>query len=133
MKTLILALASLLALASATPTPNQPSPPATCPNCNPNPGSNFCDITTSCTVVSAHPDIKHAPYYCACRAGYRANGCDAGDSTIQWRLPWPASDRGPSQEGRVFVKPGVVCDTLCNDPYAGVNACSEVTQMDKCL
>ncbi len=41
-----------------------------CPTCNPNPFYNLCHITTSCITTPSTLD------YCACRAGYRADGLD---------------------------------------------------------
>ncbi len=63
---------------------------------------------------------------CACRAGYRASGFAAGDDSVQVRLPWA------EQAGRVFVKPGVVCDQLCDQWQLGKDGCQEVKQDDVC-
>ncbi|KAF1815630.1 hypothetical protein P152DRAFT_455348 [Eremomyces bilateralis CBS 781.70] len=59
--------------------------------------------------------------YCACRAGYRAGFHDVGhDPLAQWRLPWVG------QEVRVFVRPGVKCDTLCDNWELGAQWRQEV-------
>lgn len=71
--------------------------------------------------------------YCACRAGYRATGYAADDWTLQWRLPWYGGNGDPSQEGRVFVKPGVECNTLCDKWQDGAKGCQEVKLKDRCL
>ncbi|EMD88007.1 hypothetical protein COCC4DRAFT_200390 [Bipolaris maydis ATCC 48331] len=127
MKTLTIALFSLLSLAYA----GEP----VCQQCDYRPGYNLCDITTSCTFVWGHDDPSTpAPYYCACRAGYRADNCDAGDTTKQFRLPWYGTPGGdPSQQGRVFVKPGLSCNTLCDDYTLGKDGCKAVQELDSCL
>jgi hypothetical protein len=85
-----------------------------CPQaCNPNPFLNLCHITTSCITTPSTRD------YCACRAGYRADGLDPTDPK-QFRLPFLG------QEYRVFVAPGVSCDTLCTNPHPGPDSCQEV-------
>jgi hypothetical protein len=105
--------------------------PAQCPTCNPTSGQNLCHPTTSCVFNWAHPGSGHQnpaliPNYCACRAGYRAIG-DPHDSSVQFRLPWY------TQEGRVFVKPGVACDTLCDHWYLGPQGCEEVLLQPQCM
>lgn len=93
---------------------------ATCGVCNPNPGQNVCSIITACSVVGMK-------IYCACRAGYRATtGARPGDTSVQWRLPTPG------QEGRVFVSPGVTCDTLCDQWQLGRQGCQEVGLRTDC-
>lgn len=72
-----------------------------CEACNPNPFYNKCHITTSCITTPSTAD------YCACRAGYRADGLSATDPK-QFRLNFPG------QGYRVFVAPGVSCDLLCD-------------------
>lgn len=99
----------------------------TCPTCKPFPGENLCDITTSCTYIWGHTASTPAPLYCACRHGYRADGVPAGDSSSQWRLDWP------SQEGRVFVRPGLTCNTLCDDWQLGKDGCKAVKVKSECL
>ncbi|ORY03224.1 hypothetical protein BCR34DRAFT_492540 [Clohesyomyces aquaticus] len=125
-----LAILPLIALTSAL-TPPLPK----CDQCRPLPNENKCDITTSCTYVWGHKDTSTAaPYYCACRAGYRASDCNPGDFRCQWRLPWYEGANGaPSQEGRVFVRPGAKCDTLCDHWELGAKGCQEVTLRDMCL
>jgi hypothetical protein len=63
-----------------------------------------------------------------------ADGYAANDVSAQWRLPWYGTAGGdPSQEGRVFVKPGVVCNTLCDDWYLGKDGCKAVQEKPDCL
>lgn len=62
-----------------------------------------------------------------------ATGYEAGNSEVQWRLPWYGGNGGPSQQGRVFVKPGVECNTLCNEWYLGKDGCKEVVERPACL
>jgi cysteine-rich repeat protein len=90
-----------------------------CETCNPNPFFNKCTITTSCIVA---PGNKN---YCACRAGYRANGLLPTDQR-QFRLKFPG------QEYRVFVAPGIECDTLCTNPHPGPDSCQEVPVRADC-
>jgi hypothetical protein len=56
-----------------------------CPKtCNPfNPSLNFCDITSSCTTTGG----GNGKYYCACRAGYRANTWVSKDFSKQFSVP----------------------------------------------
>jgi Astacin (Peptidase family M12A) len=97
-----------------------PPPPSPCPTCNPTSGLNKCDITTSCITTS--PGNNH----CACRAGYRANA-PGSQTAVQFRLPFPG------QEYRVFVAPGVVCDTLCDNPFGAPDSiCNEVQLLTQC-
>lgn len=91
----------------------------TCQTCNPSPPLNFCDITTSCITTPTNND------YCACRAGYRADGLNPTDSK-QFRLAFPG------QEYRVFVAPGVSCNTLCTNPFPGPLSCQEVPVQSAC-
>ena len=92
----------------------------TCGVCDPNPNNNVCNPTTSCSLVGGHT-------YCACRAGYRATtGANPGDSSVQWRL------NAPYQDGRVFVAPGVTCDTLCDHWELGAGGCQEVSLRSDC-
>ncbi|KAK3331346.1 hypothetical protein B0H66DRAFT_636226 [Apodospora peruviana] len=90
-----------------------------CATCNPNPFFNKCTITTSCIGSPS------GATYCACRAGYRANGIDPSD-TKQFRLAFPG------QEYRVFVAPGIECDTLCTNPHPGPDSCQEVPVRHDC-
>ncbi|KAL2144765.1 hypothetical protein VTI28DRAFT_8611 [Corynascus sepedonium] len=90
-----------------------------CETCNPNPFFNKCTITTSCIVA------PHKQNYCACRAGYRANGLLPTDQR-QFRLKFPG------QEYRVFVAPGIECDTLCTNPHPGPESCQEVPVREDC-
>ncbi|KAF8471759.1 hypothetical protein BDZ91DRAFT_473579 [Kalaharituber pfeilii] len=95
-----------------------------CEQCDPNPMKNRCDITTSC--ISTHPG---GPTMCACRAGYKANpGYDSAD-LAQWRLPMAGL------ETRVFVKPGIICNELCQDWATGGKdgvLCGEVSVKNDC-
>jgi hypothetical protein len=39
----------------------------------------------------------------------------------------------PGQEYRVFVKPGVACDTLCDNPFgAPQDICTEIELLPQC-
>lgn len=92
-----------------------------CLACDPNPLHNHCDITTSCieTEVVGRPQ-------CACRAGYKANAPNT-QVDVHWRLPFPG------QEYRVFVAPGVACNTLCDNPWgAPQDICTEVMVVPSC-
>lgn len=104
-----------------TPPGNPPPKTSTCPceTCNPNPFFNKCHITTSCISTPSKAD------YCACRAGYRANDLAPTDGK-QFRLKFEG------QGYRVFVAPGVSCDTLCTAPFPGPDSCKEVPIHDEC-
>ena len=93
---------------------------STCTTCDPNPFNNKCTITTSCISF-----LNTGRDYCACRAGYRANGLEP-TSPLQFRLEFPG------QEYRVFVAPGVDCDQLCTNPHPGPDSCQEVPVNPKC-
>ncbi|EWC44841.1 hypothetical protein DRE_00900 [Drechslerella stenobrocha 248] len=82
--------------------------------CDPHPPNNKCDITTSCIQTG-----QSGGHYCACRAGYKADALD-DDISVHHR----ASFSG--QEYRVFVKPGIKCDTLCKWDSLGPINCGEV-------
>ena len=111
---------ALLPLALTSPVLYARQAPNTCSVCDPSPLNNVCDQTTSCSLVGGKT-------YCACRGGYRANtGANPGDSSVQWRL------NAPYQEGRVFVAPGVTCDTLCDHWELGAGGCQEVTLRADC-
>lgn len=119
----------------ATPTPaasdelvsRQNGGPVNCQTCNPLPEVNRCHPTTSCISIWGHNNSATPyPYYCACRAGYKGTYVGA-DPTAQWRLSWE------SQEGRVFVRPGVECNDLCNNWEQGLNGCREVPLYPQCL
>lgn len=122
---------SVFATPTAKPQTSKPAPsplearaPIGCSQCQPLPEVNKCDITTSCVFVNVQLSNT---YYCACRAGYRANPFEVGnDPAAQWRLPWPG------QEGRVFVRPGVKCDTLCDDWQQGAQGCQAIPRYDNC-
>ncbi|KAL2121721.1 hypothetical protein VTJ04DRAFT_2176 [Mycothermus thermophilus] len=92
----------------------------TCQTCDPNPFLNQCTITTSC--INTHP---YGKYYCACRAGYRADGL-APTNPRQFRLKFIG------QEYRVFVAPGIECNTLCTNPFPGPDSCQEVPVGEGC-
>lgn len=94
-------------------------PTGGCDLCHAESGLNKCDVTTGCS---------NTPYgtMCSCRPGYRAAA--PGDSIDQhWRLQWSI----PGHEHRVYVKPGVVCDTLCDNWQLGAAGCTEVS-IGKC-
>lgn len=96
---------------------SQPSP--TCPVCNPNPSFNKCTTSTSCIVTQ--PSCKN---YCACRAGYRADGLAPTDPKQFWL-------EFLGQLYKVFVAPGLECNTLCTVPFPGPDSCKEV-HVNKC-
>ncbi|KAH6638974.1 hypothetical protein C7974DRAFT_124249 [Boeremia exigua] len=85
-----------------------------CPNtCNPfNPAENFCDITTGCTTTGG------SKFYCACRAGYRADGYNAKDFSKQFKVPG---------QPYVYLAVTTTCGTLCSD-----STCSEVMERPHC-
>jgi cysteine-rich repeat protein len=97
----------------------KPTNTGVCDTCNPNPFYNLCTITTSCINTPSGND------YCACRAGYRADGLDPTDPR-QFRLNFPGQDY------RVFVAPGIDCNTLCTTPFPGPESCQEVPVKDAC-
>lgn len=118
-QSILMSLTVLAAIAKAAPE----SPPyEPCPECVPFPGQNKCDITTSCIGVQDYG----APYYCACRHGYRASDSYSYDPSIEFRLNWPG------QEGRVFVEPGTACDKLCDDWQLGKDGCKDVPIRYEC-
>ncbi|RUS29182.1 peptidase family M12A-domain-containing protein [Jimgerdemannia flammicorona] len=89
--------------------------------CIPYPGQNKCDPTTSCTST----DLG---FMCACRPGYKATTQTNND--LQWRQLWSV----PGHEHRVFVKPGTVCNTLCDKLYVDpIDVCSDVTLVNQCF
>ena len=85
-----------------------------CPNtCNPfNPVENFCDITTGCATTGG------SKYYCACRAGFRADKYNAKDFSKQFKV---------AGQNYVYLAVSTTCDTPCDDPY-----CSEVLERNHC-
>lgn len=99
-----------------TPDPSDPNTPTKgCNLCDATVGLNKCDVTTGCSLT---------PYgtMCSCRPGYRAD--THGDDVDQhWRLKWSL----PGHEHRVYVKPGVVCNTLCDQWQLGAAGCQEVS------
>lgn len=95
-----------------------------CTLCKPSPLENKCDITTSC--ITTHPGGQTM---CACRDGYKANPGFDTSQLAEWRLPFAG------QETRVFVKPGIVCNELCeNWASGGKNGvlCGEVPVKKDC-
>ncbi len=131
MKSIAFALTLIASVASALPgldSLEARGAPISCLTCNPLPEFNKCHSTTSCIYIWGHQGSTPGPNYCACRAGYKADPRKVGaDPSAQWRLPWP------SQEGRVFVRPGVECDTLCDQWQLGKDGCKEVTELASCL
>lgn len=85
-----------------------------CPNtCNPfNPVENFCDITTGCTTTGG------SKYYCACRAGFRADKFNAKDFSKQFKV---------AGQPYVYLAVRTSCDTPCDDL-----SCSEVLERNHC-
>ncbi|CUS09616.1 unnamed protein product [Tuber aestivum] len=110
----VFTLLNILLFASAAATP-----PA-CEACDPNPNNNKCDITTSCIFTKPNGQL-----HCACRAGYKANAPNT-DSGTHWRTLFAG------QEYRVFVRPGVKCDTLCDEWWLGPQSCKEITVRPEC-
>lgn len=100
-----------------------------CPvqTCDPRPGFNGCDVSTSCIPLTGASNAGAGQHMCACRHGFRADGAAPNDKNVQVRLPWA------SQQGRVFVKPGVVCNQLCNRWELGKDGCTEVLEEDMCF
>lgn len=85
-----------------------------CPNtCNPfNPAENFCDITTGCTTTGG------SKYYCACRAGFRADDFNAKDFSKQFKV---------AGQPYVYLAVHTTCNTPCSD-----QTCSEVLERTQC-
>jgi hypothetical protein len=85
-----------------------------CPvTCNPfDPAANFCDITQTCVTTGA------GRFYCACRAGFRADEWNEKDFTKQFKVP-----------GQPFVYGAerMACNTVCSD-----STCSEVLERPQC-
>jgi cysteine-rich repeat protein len=94
--------------------------------CNPDPRYNKCHITTSCIKIVDGTAASAGKHYCACEHGFRANGATPGDTSAQMRLPWL------SQQGRVFVKPGLQCNIMCNEWTLGRDGCKEVVEKGIC-
>ncbi|KAF2177223.1 zincin [Zopfia rhizophila CBS 207.26] len=102
------------------------TPACSVATCNPQPGFNDCDITTSCISLDGASKAGVGQHMCACRHGFRASGYSANDKSVQVRLPWA------SQQGRVFVKPGVACNQLCDSWQLGKDGCTEVLEEEMC-
>ena len=105
-------------------------PEPTCPvqTCDPTPGLNGCDISTSCISLPGAVNAGVGEHMCACRHGFRADdGVGGRDTSVQVRLPWA------SQKGRVFVKPGVQCNKLCDRWELGADGCQEVIEDAVCF
>ncbi|KAF3045879.1 hypothetical protein E8E12_003562 [Didymella heteroderae] len=85
-----------------------------CPStCNPfNPAENFCDITTGCATTGG------SKYYCACRAGFRADGYNAKDFSKQFKV---------AGQPYVYLAVSTSCNTPCSD-----QTCSEVLERSQC-
>ncbi|KAL5614905.1 hypothetical protein BROUX41_004983 [Berkeleyomyces rouxiae] len=84
--------------------------------CKPWPGVNKCHQSTSC--IGIFKGVDHIGYRCVCAAGFRAAKLDP---EVAIRLPWEG------QSYRVYVEPGVECNTRCND-----NWCDEVAEQAHC-
>ncbi|KAK0613725.1 hypothetical protein B0T14DRAFT_569739 [Immersiella caudata] len=89
-----------------------------CDLCDPTPGKNHCDQTTSCSKT---------PFgtMCLTRPGFKADGVGDGENRKQWRLEWESDEHG-GHEHRVAVKPGLKADTLCDRENVGNDVCKEV-------
>ena len=85
-----------------------------CDLCTTSPGMNKCHATTSC-ITSTFGAM------CACSPGYKSKGANA-DTSIHWRLKWSVA----GHEHRVFVKPGMECNTQCDNPV-GAALCTEIS------
>ena len=85
-----------------------------CPNtCNPfNPAENFCDVTTGCATTGG------SKYYCACRAGFRADNYNAKDFSKQFKI---------AGQPYVYLAVSTSCNTPCSD-----QTCSEVLERSQC-
>ncbi|KAF2626591.1 hypothetical protein BU25DRAFT_449170 [Macroventuria anomochaeta] len=85
-----------------------------CPNtCNPfNPAEHFCDITTGCATTGG------SKYYCAFRAGFRANNYNAKDFSKQFKVV---------AQPYVYLAVSTSCNTPCRD-----QTCSEVLKRSQC-
>lgn len=122
--TFVTEYSTVVEIVTVDPTVYPPAPTDTigglCPaECNPlDPSQNACDGTTSCTTTSG---LYPSRYYCACRAGYRA---DYSPANFERQM---RTDNVNTQ-ARVYVGVGVVCDTLCSDP-----TCSEVVVRPQCV
>ena len=96
--------------------------------CDPRPGHNKCDISTSCIPVGNGPGPQR--HLCACRHGFRVDVLEVGDTGYQTRIP---KEKWPSQEGRVFVFPGQQCNKLCDAWTLGDSKCLEVGESAGCF
>lgn len=95
--------------------------------CDPDPRFNGCGLTASCIAVVGGTGAAGAgAHYCACAHGFRGAGVAPGDVSAQMRLPWVG------QEGRVFVRPGVQCNVLCDQWTLGRDGCAEVEERAMC-
>lgn len=85
-----------------------------CPStCNPfNPAENFCDVTTGCATTGG------SKYYCACRAGFRADNYNAKDFSKQFKV---------AGQPYVYLAVSTSCNTPCSD-----QTCSEVLERSQC-
>ncbi|KAK5652005.1 hypothetical protein OQA88_10908 [Cercophora sp. LCS_1] len=86
-----------------------------CNLCDPAPGKNLCDSTTSCAPT---------PYgnMCLTRPGFKADGVNDNENRKQWRLVWKAG----GHEHRVAVEPGLAANTVCDGRFVGTEVCKEV-------
>ncbi|KAF8428549.1 hypothetical protein EV426DRAFT_714037 [Tirmania nivea] len=116
-KAVLLTLSLITTALAGVPTALDRRVVRTCIECTPSP--NNCDITAPCASAMGQKLL------CGCRPGYRAAG-DPHNISKQWRLNFPY------HEHRVWVAPGVKCDTLCEQPF-GNNSCGEVSFIDKCV
>ncbi|KAL1887092.1 hypothetical protein Cpir12675_006697 [Ceratocystis pirilliformis] len=84
--------------------------------CSPYPGQNMCHESASCIYVTS----GNPKFYCGCASGFKPEDVSPENA---FRLPWLG------QEGRVFVKPGVSCQKVCDN----ILTCAEVDVQPKCF
>jgi cysteine-rich repeat protein len=109
------------------------APGGTCPipTCNPTAGLNLCHPTSSCIRIDDTLAFSSTPtFLCACAHGFRGNGVDPGDASSQIRIP---GSQWPSQQGRVFVKPGIECTQVCTDFAMAADGCVAVNESPDCF
>ncbi|KAI9002254.1 hypothetical protein BC832DRAFT_560969 [Gaertneriomyces semiglobifer] len=64
-------------------------------------------------------------FFCACRPGFKADAKDK-DVDTHWRVAWKIG----GHEHRVFVRPGVTCNTVCSSKSTSRDLCNEVALAD---
>lgn len=109
----------------------QPVSACPLPTCDPTAGKNICHQTSSCTKIEDTLAFGSNPtHLCACPNGFRGKDVSPVDSLSEIRIP---AIQWASQEGRVFVKPGVECVQLCDDFTLGADGCTEVLESSLCF